>query len=163
SSTVSPALPPAGTTRLSWGTLAGGAVWPGRRGGRRTGRGCMGGVLRWGGTRADPSVKSALPGGGSYLWRPAAFKCPVGRRGGPRGGATEGGGEGRVGARRRASRQHRGDGRMVLEGIVTTIAPEGTLNVAPMGPIVEPDMRRLVFRPFNTSQTYRNLKAHGEG
>src|SRR4051794_6326946 len=52
---------------------------------------------------------------------------------------------------------------MILEGIVTTIAPEGTLNVAPMGPRVDPDMRRLILRPFNTSQTYRNLKAHGEG
>lgn len=52
---------------------------------------------------------------------------------------------------------------MILEGVVTTISPEGTLNVAPMGPLVEPDMRRLVLRPFRTAQTYRNLKAHGEG
>lgn len=52
---------------------------------------------------------------------------------------------------------------MILEGIVTTIAPDGTLNIAPMGPLVDPQMQRLVLRPFNTSQTYRNLKAHGEG
>jgi hypothetical protein len=32
-----------------------------------------------------------------------------------------------------------------------------------MGPIVEPTMKRLVLRPFRTSQTYRNLKALGEG
>ena len=26
---------------------------------------------------------------------------------------------------------------MILEGIVTTLGPDGTLNVAPMGPIVD--------------------------
>ena len=53
---------------------------------------------------------------------------------------------------------------MILEGIVTTLDPEGTLNVAPMGPRVEgPDLRRFVLRPYQTSTTYRNLKAHGEG
>jgi len=55
------------------------------------------------------------------------------------------------------------DGIMILEGIVTTISPEGTINIAPMGPVVEPEMRRLVLRPFQTSDTYRNLKNHGEG
>jgi hypothetical protein len=52
---------------------------------------------------------------------------------------------------------------MILEGLVTTISPEGDLNIAPMGPIVEPAMSRLVLRPFRTSQTYRNLKHLGEG
>lgn len=52
---------------------------------------------------------------------------------------------------------------MILEGIVTTLGPDGVLNIAPMGPIVEPDMARFVLRPFRTSTTYRNLKAHGEG
>src|SRR5258708_13586363 len=52
---------------------------------------------------------------------------------------------------------------MILEGIVTTISPEGTLNVAPMGPRVEPSMDRFELRPFRTAQTYRNLCAHGEG
>lgn len=52
---------------------------------------------------------------------------------------------------------------MILEGIVTTLAPEGTLNIAPMGPIVDAAMRRFTLRPFRTSQTYRNLKDHGEG
>src|SRR5437588_8530059 len=32
-----------------------------------------------------------------------------------------------------------------------------------MGPRVDADMRRLLLRPFRTSQTYQNLKAHGEG
>jgi uncharacterized protein len=52
---------------------------------------------------------------------------------------------------------------MILEGIVTTISPEGTLNVAPMGPRVEASMDRFVLRPFRTAQTYRNLCDHGEG
>src|SRR6266571_644859 len=32
-----------------------------------------------------------------------------------------------------------------------------------MGPDVEPAMARFLLRPFRTAQTYRNLKAHGEG
>jgi hypothetical protein len=52
---------------------------------------------------------------------------------------------------------------MILEGIVTTISPAGAVNIAPMGPHVEPDMQRFVLRPFPTAQTYQNLVAHGEG
>ncbi len=52
---------------------------------------------------------------------------------------------------------------MILEGIVTTIDGEGRLNVAPMGPAVEPGMARFTLRPFRTSTTYRNLDATGEG
>lgn len=52
---------------------------------------------------------------------------------------------------------------MILEGIVTTLDAEGALNIAPMGPRVEPDLRRFVLRPFRTSTTYRNLKLRGEG
>jgi hypothetical protein len=52
---------------------------------------------------------------------------------------------------------------MILEGIVTTVSPEGEVNIAPMGPHVEAGMERFVLRPFKTAQTYRNLKAHGEG
>jgi uncharacterized protein len=52
---------------------------------------------------------------------------------------------------------------MILEGIVTTLSPEGEINVAPMGPRVTPAMDRLVLRPFRTAHTYQNLKAHGEG
>src|SRR5204863_1694272 len=32
-----------------------------------------------------------------------------------------------------------------------------------MGPDVEAAMARFLLRPFRTAQTYRNLKAHGEG
>jgi hypothetical protein len=57
---------------------------------------------------------------------------------------------------------------MILEGIVTTVSAEGEVNVAPMGPRVEPDpvsgaWRTFVLRPFRTARTYANLKAHGEG
>jgi uncharacterized protein len=52
---------------------------------------------------------------------------------------------------------------MILEGIVTTLSPEGTLNIAPMGPIVDGAMRTLTLRPFATSHTCRNLRDHGEG
>ena len=52
---------------------------------------------------------------------------------------------------------------MILEGVVTTVSPDGAVNVAPMGPRVDEAMRRFTLRPFNTSQTYLNLRAHGEG
>jgi len=52
---------------------------------------------------------------------------------------------------------------VILEGIVTTVSPEGTVNIAPMGPEIGPTMERFLLRPFRTAQTYRNLKAHGEG
>jgi hypothetical protein len=53
---------------------------------------------------------------------------------------------------------------MILEGIVTTLDPEGILNVAPMGPqVVDPGLRWFVLRPYRSATTYRNLKAHGEG
>jgi hypothetical protein len=52
---------------------------------------------------------------------------------------------------------------VIVEGIVTTLDPEGGLNVAPMGPRVEPDFRRFVLRPFRGSNTYRNLSHRGEG
>ena len=52
---------------------------------------------------------------------------------------------------------------MILEAVVTTLAADGTLNVAPMGPKVDRDPRRFLLRPYRTSTTYRNLKATGEG
>jgi hypothetical protein len=54
---------------------------------------------------------------------------------------------------------------VILEGIVTTLSSDGALNVAPMGPRVDPDlsMAQFVLRPFHTSTTYYNLKVRGEG
>jgi hypothetical protein len=54
---------------------------------------------------------------------------------------------------------------MILEGIVTTLGPDGTLNVAPMGPIVSDDgtFDSFVLRPFRSAQTFLNLTTHPEG
>jgi uncharacterized protein len=54
---------------------------------------------------------------------------------------------------------------VILEGVVTTLSPDGALNIAPMGPWIDPDqsMARFVLRPFHTSTTYHNLKSRGEG
>lgn len=53
---------------------------------------------------------------------------------------------------------------MILEGLVTTINHDGSLNVSPMGPVMADErFERFQLRPFATSQTYGNLAAHGEG
>jgi hypothetical protein len=52
---------------------------------------------------------------------------------------------------------------MILEGIVTTLGRDGEINVAPMGPIVDESMTTLLLRPFQTSQTFANLKHHPAG
>lgn len=48
------------------------------------------------------------------------------------------------------------DGR-ILEGIVTSENADGTVNIAPMGPIVNEDFSIIILRPFKTSTTYVNL------
>jgi hypothetical protein len=50
----------------------------------------------------------------------------------------------------------------ILEGLVTTVDPGGGLHLAPMGPRMLDD-GRILLRPFPTSQTFQNLKRHGEG
>jgi len=52
---------------------------------------------------------------------------------------------------------------MILEGIVTTLDDDGSVHIAPMGPIVDEMMAHLRFRPFKTSQTYQNLKQRPVG
>lgn len=52
---------------------------------------------------------------------------------------------------------------MILEGIVTTRNSDGSINVAPMGPIVDESMTSLRLRPFQSSQTYRNLNREPAG
>jgi hypothetical protein len=52
---------------------------------------------------------------------------------------------------------------MILEGLVTTVNPDGSPHLAPMGPRVEPDFTSFVLRPFPTSTTYQNLRRHPEG
>jgi hypothetical protein len=48
---------------------------------------------------------------------------------------------------------------MILEGMITSLDRHDQLNVAPMGPIVDETLDRLVLRPFRTSRTFENLKA----
>lgn len=55
------------------------------------------------------------------------------------------------------------DEQLVIEGIVTTLNPQGELNIAPMGPQVNRSYTRMRLRPFKTSQTYQNLCACPEG
>jgi hypothetical protein len=56
---------------------------------------------------------------------------------------------------------------VIVEGVATTWDAEGTVNVAPLGPLVSDRppsaWKGLLFRPFPGSQTYANLKATREG
>jgi uncharacterized protein len=52
---------------------------------------------------------------------------------------------------------------MILEGLITTTDAHGQPHLAPMGPTVTADMDSFLLRPFPTSNTYKNLLAHGEG
>lgn len=52
---------------------------------------------------------------------------------------------------------------LILEGIVTTKNDDGSVNVSPMGPVVDRDVTELRLRPFYTSKTYQNLRLHGRG
>ncbi|NOZ38787.1 MAG: DUF447 family protein [Planctomycetes bacterium] len=52
---------------------------------------------------------------------------------------------------------------LILEGIVTTRNKDGSVNISPMGPIVDASISQFVFRPYRTSTTYKNLKRTGGG
>ena len=52
---------------------------------------------------------------------------------------------------------------MIIEGIVSTLDPDGGAHVAPMGPDVDSSLRRIVLAPFPTSTTLANLRRHPEG
>jgi uncharacterized protein len=52
---------------------------------------------------------------------------------------------------------------VILEGIVTTLNSDGTVNISPMGPEVDESLEQLILKPFQTSTTYRNLKRTGQG
>lgn len=56
-----------------------------------------------------------------------------------------------------AAENHEAD-LLVLEGIALTTAPDGSPHLAPMGPMVDRDLRSFRLRPYHTSQTYQNLK-----
>lgn len=53
---------------------------------------------------------------------------------------------------------------MILESIVTTTNRDGSVNISPMGPVIQSDhFSGFLLRPFKTSTTYRNLKQLGQG
>ncbi len=57
---------------------------------------------------------------------------------------------------------------MILESIVTSRDAQGCVNIAPMGPVVDEDPQAItegtsiLLRPFDSSQTYKNLLATGK-
>ena len=52
---------------------------------------------------------------------------------------------------------------LILEGLATTKNEDGSVNLSPMGPIVDRSMTQLLLRPYQTSMTYKNLKREGVG
>jgi uncharacterized protein len=59
-----------------------------------------------------------------------------------------------------AHERHRlGDPAPVIETVVTTLNPDGSVNCAAMG--VEWDEQRIVIKPFRATRTLRNLRATG--
>ena len=52
---------------------------------------------------------------------------------------------------------------MIIEGLMTTLNANSDVNFAPMGPIVDEQMTELWLRPFQTSNTYKNLKVRPYG
>ena len=58
--------------------------------------------------------------------------------------------------------------RVILEGIVTTVNEDGTVNISPMGPLVSLSakplpLQSLLLRPYQTSTTFQNLRRTGNG
>lgn len=51
--------------------------------------------------------------------------------------------------------------RLIVEGLVLTTAADGSPHLAPMGPLVDRDLRQFTLRPFCTSQTFANLRRTG--
>ena len=56
---------------------------------------------------------------------------------------------------------------MILEGIVTTLCPDGRVNIAPMGAVVDDDppraIRRMELRPYQGAVTLANLVRTRQG
>lgn len=52
---------------------------------------------------------------------------------------------------------------LIIEGIVTTFNADRSVNIAPMGPLVDTAFETLILRPFQTSTTYENLVRNRRG
>lgn len=53
--------------------------------------------------------------------------------------------------------------RLILEGVVTTLNEDGTVNASPMGPVVDRGLTQMTLKPFSTSRTCQNLLRCPEG
>ncbi len=49
---------------------------------------------------------------------------------------------------------------MIIEGLLTTTDDDGRPHVAPMGPVVDPELKHWTLRPFASSTTFRLLTAN---
>ncbi|MEZ6077979.1 MAG: DUF447 family protein [Pirellulaceae bacterium] len=49
---------------------------------------------------------------------------------------------------------------VIIEGLLTTTASDGSPHVAPMGPVVDEDLQTWTLRPFASSTTFRYLRAN---
>jgi len=52
---------------------------------------------------------------------------------------------------------------VILEGILTTVDPDGSARLSPMGAIVDRELTAWQFRPFLSSHSYANLLRTREG
>ncbi len=52
---------------------------------------------------------------------------------------------------------------LLLECVVTTLNPDGSVRVSPMGPIVDQPLTRALLRPYPPSQTLDNLRRTSHG
>lgn len=50
---------------------------------------------------------------------------------------------------------------MIVEGIVTTERPDGSMHASPIGPWLDPRTDSWSFRPFQSSQTFANMHRSG--
>jgi hypothetical protein len=51
--------------------------------------------------------------------------------------------------------------RLIVEGLVITAGEDGTPHLAPMGPLVDRELRSFILKPFCTSTTFGNLQRTG--
>lgn len=52
---------------------------------------------------------------------------------------------------------------MIIEGIVTTLDPNGEANISPMGPVLDQSRQLIELRPFAGSRTLANLLVRPSG
>ncbi len=49
---------------------------------------------------------------------------------------------------------------MIIEGLLTTTTVDGTPHMAPMGPLVDVELKNWTLRPFSSSNTFRHLQSN---